>query len=402
MKKFYFLLSLSLMPLYSCMQEHKQPDLIHNPKLYFNRLPHKSKVFVSECIYNNLFQPKEFHRYNPDDFEEILKKIALFCSYNFSFLNTVGKTSELYWLLFLANYNPLLSCLQIRYKLQEILSVAAHATLPDDLFGFLKIRCYSFEESAQGLRQNHYKMGQEYLEYKNAQRIQKLDLDPSELATWKLIRLLRPSFDIDHNNPLEIKISKRKDGHIAPQVAQLLSQGAYPKAYCYKHYPLLTCAAAWRMPLVTELLLKAGAGSNDSPCPLWYAKGAKVTRILLSYGADPDIQTQDGRVALMPFCRYSSIGKVRALLEAGADPNIAQTNGHRGYTPLIHYMFRLTRDNNLPIIKLLLDGGADRTVQIEAYGGQYGDKKMITAEDIARKQKWKAGVELLSKTQKIA
>lgn len=403
MKKVYFFLSFFLIPFYSYMQEYKQPDLMHNPKLYFNILPDNTKNFVSECLFNALFEPKWlFNRYNSEDFEELLKQIALFCSYNFSFLNTVNKASRLYEFLFLANYNPHMSCLQIRYKLQELLPAAAQATISDGLIHLLKIRFYTPEELAQGLRKNHYKMAQEYLEYKDAQRIQKLDLDASELATWHLIKLMQPPFDTDHGHPLEIKISKRKDQLIAPHVAQLLSQGAYSKAYCYKGYPLLTCAAAWRMPLVVELLIKAGAGANDHPCPLWYAKGAKVTRVLLSYGADPDIKTTDGRVALMPFKRYSSIGKVRALLEAGADPNVAQTDGHRGFTPLICYMFDLSRDNNLPIIKLLLDGGADRTVQIKAYGGQYGDKKKITAEDIARKHKWKAAVRLLTKLEKIA
>lgn len=408
MKKVYFFLISSLFPSYSYMQEYKYPDLMHNPKLYFNQLPDNAKTLVSEYLFNVLFEPKWwFTRYNSDDFEKLLQLITTFAKYHFSFLNTISKTSRLYEFLFLANYNPSVSCLQIRYKLQEILPAAAQARISDGLLHLLKIRIYTPEELHLGLRHNHYKMAEEYLEYTDTQLIQKLDLDARDLATWQLIKLMRPPFDTDHSHPMEIKISKRKDRLIAPQVAQLLSQGAYPKAYCYKGYPLLSCAAAWRMPLVAQLLLKAGADPNDSPCPLWYAKGAKVTRVLLSYGADPDIKTKDGRVALVPFCWYSSVGKVRALLEAGADPNIAQTDGRRGWTPLIHYMFRLTRDNNLDILKLLLDWGADRTVQIEAYGGHYGDKKMITAEDIARnqhagKQKWKAAVKLLSKPQKIA
>lgn len=405
MQKIYLVISLVASHLNYCSaQEKKQPDLMHNPYVYLSILPDNAKTLVNEYRFATLFKPEWFFykRYYPGDFEELLKQITLFCSFDFSFLNTRNKTSRLYEFLFLANYNSHMSCLQIRYKLQAILPAAAQATLPDSLFGSLKTRFYTHEELGLGLRHNHYKMAQEYLKYSDAQRIQKLHLDPRELATWHLIKLMQPPFNNNHRHPLEIKISKKKDRLIVSQVAQLLAQGAYPKAYCYQGYPLLSCAAAWRMPLVAELLLRAGADPNDSPCPLWYAKGVKVTKVLLSYGADPDIQTTDGRVALMPFCRYSSIGKVRALLEAGADPNIAQTDGHRGYTPLIHYMFRLTRNNNLDIIKLLLDGGADRTVQIEAYGWQYGDKKMITAEDIARKQKWKAAVELLSMPQKIA
>lgn len=404
MQKIYLVVSLLVFNLnYSSAQEKKQPDLMHNPRLYLSILPDNAQALVSEYRFA-LFKPEIFfyERYYPGDFEELLKQITLFCSFDFSFLNTRNKTSRLYEFLFLANYNSHMSCLQIRYKLQAILPAAAQATLPDSLFESLKTRFYTHEELGLGLRQNHYKMAQEYLEYTDTQRIQKFHLDESELATWKLIKLMQPPFDNDHRHPLEIKISKRKDRLIAPQVAQLLSQGAYPKAYCYHGFHLLACAAAWRMPLVAQLLLKAGADPNDSPCPLWYAKGAKVTKILLSYGADPNIQTTDGRVALVPFNRYSSVAKVRALLEAGADPNIAQTDGHRGYTPLIHYMFRLTRNNNLDIIKLLLEGGADRTMQFEAYGGQYGDKKMITAEDIARKCQWKAAVKLLSKPQKIA
>lgn len=403
MKKSLFFLISSLFPSYSYMQEYKYPDLVHNPKLYFNQLPNNAKTLVSEYLFNVLFEPKWwFTRYNSDDFEKLLQLITTFAKYHFSFLNTISKTSRLYEFLFLANYNQNVSCLQIRYKLQEILPAAAQARISDGLLHLLKIRIYTPEELHLGLRHNHYKMAQEYLEYTDTQRIQKLHLDENELATWKLIKLMQPPFDTDHKHPLEIKISKKKDCLIAPEVAQLLSQGAYPKAYCYKGYPLLSCAAAWRMPLVAELLLKAGADANDNPCPLWYAKGAKVTRLLLSFGADPDIKSTDGHVALMPLNGYSSVAKVRALLQAGADPNIAQKDGHKGFTPLICYMFRLTRDNNLAILKLLLDGGADRTMQIEAYGGQYGNKKMITAEDIARKQNWQEAIDLLSKPQKIA
>lgn len=401
----YFLLIFLIASYFSCSiaQEKKQSDLMHNPRVYLSILSENAKTLVSECIFRAVFEPEPFFiRYKPDDFEKILIQIATFCSFNFPFLNTLDKTNRLYNFLFLANYNPHLNCLHIRYLLQELLPAATHATISDGLLDLLKIRFYTHEELGQGLRRNHYKMAQEYLEYQDAQRIQKLHLDASELATWKLIKLMRPPFANEHNHPLEIKISKKKDLLIASQVAQLLSQGAYPKAYCYRKYPFLACAAAWRMPVVAELLLKAGANPNDSPCPLWYAKGAKVTKVLLSHGADPDIKTKDGRVALVPFCGYSSIGKVRVLLEAGADPNIAQTDGHTGFTPLICYMFRLTKDNNLAILKLLLDGGADRTMQIEAYGGQYGNKKMITAEDIARKQNWHEAIDLLSKPQKIA
>ena len=385
-------------------QEKQQPDLMHNPRLYFNRLPENAKTLVSEFIYHNMFQPKKFHRYNPNDFEEILRQVSLFPSItSFSFLNTTNKVNDLYQLLFLANYNPHISCLQIRFKLQEQLPAAARATISDGLIVFLKIRYYTEQELAAGLRKNHHKMAQEYLDRSESERINKFHLTPTELATGKLIRLMKPPFDTEHRSPLGIEIPKSKDVLIAPQVAELLEQGAYPNAYCYDTYPLLICAAAWRMPQVVELLLRAGADANERAWALRVAKGGKVTKVLLSHGADPNKQSKVGQVALMPMHGYSSVTKVRLLLQVGADPNIAQTHEHIGFTPLIYYMFRLTKySHHIPIITALLDAGADRTMQIEAFGGQFGDKKIITAEDIARKCKWKEVINLLSETKKIA
>lgn len=142
-------------------------------------------------------------------------------------------------------------------------------------------------------------------------------------------------------------------------------------------------------------LLDAGADPNtgfwttgefpERETALYGAAGvahhAPLTRLLLERGADPNdeevvyhspeeydlaamqLVVETGRLTpaslalmLVRKCDWHDEAGVRYLLDHGADPN---EGGGRGFVPAIHAVLR---DNDLPIIELLLDHGADLTV----------------------------------------
>lgn len=405
MKRLHFLFILVFSVFWIHSQEKQQPDLMHNPQLYFSRLPRQAQHFLNECIYHYIFNVDVtrlgpfFTRFSPTTFAKILQQIEFFPLLDARFLNNKDKVNYLLRILFAANHSKQITYSDILLKLHTLLPDAPTPEISKDVIHSLLIRNYNPEEIASGIRENHFKMAQEYLDRMEAQRICKLYLPAGEIATWKLRQLMKPTFDQEHRAPYDIHISRKKDARIAPQVAHLLSEGAYVNAYCYSHYSLLVCAATWRMPQVVELLLNAGADPNEG-LALWFAKGARVTKLLLAAGADPNVKSRDGRTAIFPdpsWASYSSVAKMRLLLQAGADPNIDRS--HRGSpgTPLIACLCRLKKPKNtIPLIEELLAGGADRTMRVN-----YLDEQK-TAEDLARSCGMDDVVQLLTKPRKIA
>jgi len=84
---------------------------------------------------------------------------------------------------------------------------------------------------------------------------------------------------------------------------------------------------------------------------------------LLSLGAKPDIKDADGWSALLQCCRNGWAGHkeiAEILIKAGADVNQIW---HKSFGPL----FLAARNNNMHIVKMLLENGAD--IHLTANGG---------------------------------
>lgn len=160
--------------------------------------------------------------------------------------------------------------------------------------------------------------------------------------------------------------------------------------------------------------LAQGMASNVFNASLNHPISGEMTEVLLSAGADPDVNIRWGWTALHGAVHYGKTAVVRALIEAGADVN-ATSEGHRN-TPLhiavhsrggratpeialmliaagtdvdavtpsgctaLHFAAKYGR--NPAMIDILLDAGADPLVR-QTYSDR-GDAGK-TALDLARK-----------------
>ena len=82
-----------------------------------------------------------------------------------------------------------------------------------------------------------------------------------------------------------------------------------------------------------------------------------IIEYLLSQGADPDTQTNENGASVLAGLAYvNELECVRLLLRAGADPDRGRDAS--GETPL-HHALATSEPDRGPIVKLLLDHGAD-------------------------------------------
>ena len=107
-------------------------------------------------------------------------------------------------------------------------------------------------------------------------------------------------------------------------------------------------------------LLDSGVDPNSTD---EYGSGTLLTfnpamiEYLLSRGADPNIQTNESGASVLAGLAYvNELECVRILLRSGAHPNRGRDES--GETPL-HYALATDEAGRTPLVKLLLDHGAD-------------------------------------------
>lgn len=112
-----------------------------------------------------------------------------------------------------------------------------------------------------------------------------------------------------------------------------------------------------------SILLKAGADPSlgdqtSSSYPLIMSiveRQYDVTKQLLSYGADPNIKDEEGRLPLRLSILFEDLKLVKLLLDYGAIKSVNVAGGIAGMSPLGIAIHKV----NIPIIKLLIAAGAN-------------------------------------------
>ncbi len=102
------------------------------------------------------------------------------------------------------------------------------------------------------------------------------------------------------------------------------------------------------------------SSEEDSLQNLYVQRIENVVRLLLKYGANPNLQRPDGITPLHIAVQKESVSITKLLLDSSANPNF---QNQEGFTPL-HFA---AQQGSLDITKLLLEKGAD--VRISAKDG---------------------------------
>ncbi len=139
----------------------------------------------------------------------------------------------------------------------------------------------------------------------------------------------------------------------SPEAAETLDEDGQP-----------AILVASRSPKMMKMLLEYGADPNvltngQIPVLSHPSIGVDASDLLIRYGADVDAADANGMTPLMHTVGQANVRKVRVLLDSGADPNSQDGMGRR----VIDFVPLQTRGdkNVLPVIKQLLDAGADAT-----------------------------------------
>ncbi len=176
---------------------------------------------------------------------------------------------------------------------------------------------------------------------------------------------------------------KREDGSTIlhdvanhyPEVARiLLSAGADPNIQDDEGKTPLHYAAEYNCPESITALLDAGASVDDirdksGDTPLHCARGRESIKVLLDANTDPNSKNNDGQTPLHGVASTESETSAQVFLESGRTDPNAQDN--RGNT-LLHYIACESRHSS--IIELLLQHGASYKLI-----NQYGDTPLHRA-----------------------
>ena len=172
--------------------------------------------------------------------------------------------------------------------------------------------------------------------------------------------------DIDDRTPLHYAVENAN--HAA--IAALLKGGADPNAEDRSGVTPLNLAVAGEDRDSAQALLAAGADPNapddSGEVPLFYAVDREDTELvaaLLKAGANPNYDTAETFLHLAVQNNNAVI--VAALLKAGAHPN---AQNELGKTPLHYAVEDAEVEIILPVVKALLDAGADPEVEDGEYG----------------------------------
>ena len=132
--------------------------------------------------------------------------------------------------------------------------------------------------------------------------------------------------------------------------------GIHHKTGDYGQSPLHIASETGHLAVI-DVLIEYGANinatDNSGSTPLHEALNADTLKLLLKYGADPNVQEQNrGNTKLMWCCIAKDMASITALIENGANPNV--TSVHNATAILL-----ASEIGEVQIAELLMDNGAD-------------------------------------------
>lgn len=153
----------------------------------------------------------------------------------------------------------------------------------------------------------------------------------------------------------------------AEEITNAINEGANINAENSKGQTPLMLTAQNNTPEIISLLLDLGAAINhvdslgNTALTLAFMNennSEENMNMLLDYGADPDIQNNEGYNALMTAAKTSGIDAVKKLLEITSDVNTRNNNGDTALSIA-------SVENNAEVVNAILEAGADINSQNE-------------------------------------
>ena len=190
-----------------------------------------------------------------------------------------------------------------------------------------------------------------------------------------------PAGTLDANGMTQAQLNQAmlgavEDGDLE-EVCEYLRRGADVNTYSTgRHTGIFALVFVRDNVEMAKLLLENGANVNrtgpggDSRPPLFFTGGwlsPEVVRLYLSHGANPNFGGEVNWNPLHEAAYYNKWEIMKVLLTAGADPDIQTTrSGWRNGAPL-HYVFDGTRSDSALAVSVLVAGDAD--VNLRDSGG---------------------------------
>ncbi len=188
-------------------------------------------------------------------------------------------------------------------------------------------------------------------------------------------------------NPTE-DLLKAFDGHDVEAIRAALEAGANASAPVRGKAPIYWLIGEYtrsdRFPTCIQLLLENGAELEDPFLAAVLRDDASGIRMaiaddpsLIAHRTSPvsSFTSLEGATLLHAACEFGNKAAAGALIELGADVNSragVDKNGIGGHTPIFHTV-NSNRNRSAPIMKMLVEAGADCTVQVKtvAWGKGY-------------------------------
>ena len=219
----------------------------------------------------------------------------------------------------------------------------------------------------------------------------------TNLDTISLTFLINANVDCDVKDKditaLEYSILENKNTESKAEFVRLLLSAGCNKDIDYNGMSALMLAAARKEYIVVEELLKHGAiihkSINDEKDIVWYSLSVKDLRLfhlLVEYGANIDIRSDDGTTSIMKAAFYNLIDFVKLLINNGANMDATSEDSFNA-------LIIATTRNHYTIVEMLVNAGVELNHKLDNDKSALDFAKMLESNVIYRLLKTAGAIE---------